>query len=138
EGMTVSPRRSEATVGALLRNTHAVVATPTAASTISVVRCFMFMMLLRLALGRRIRWPLWQRPPRPAQAECKRDEPDRHRHDAHIESGDQVFEIIDVAAQRKLHVTQLGADREQLGAEAFDGFRLLGRQHIVGTLGGLR
>src|SRR5262249_17331712 len=131
EGTTVSPRRSDATVGALVCKTQAVTPMLTAASTASVVRCFVFIMLLRLGLRCRVRWLLRQRPPRPAHSKGDRDDPDRDRHDADIKRRHEVLEIVDIATQRKLHVAQLRTDGEQLGAEALDGFRLLGRQHLV-------
>src|ERR1700690_1666821 len=95
EGTTLSPRRSDATVGALLRNTQAVAATLIAASTARAARCFGFMMFLRSGLRRGVVRLLRQRPPRPAQTEAERDEPDRHREDADIEGGDPVLEIVD-------------------------------------------
>src|SRR5258708_33963873 len=85
EGTTVSPRRSDATVGALVCNTQAVAPMLIAASTASVVRCFAFMMLLRLGLRRRrVRWLLRQRTPRPAHSKGHHDTPDRHRPDADV------------------------------------------------------
>src|SRR5258705_5847881 len=93
EGTTVSPRRSDATVGALVCNTQAVSPTLIAASTASVVRCFAFMMLLRLGLRRLVRWLLRQRTPRPAHSKGDHDGPDRHRHDADVERRHEVLEI---------------------------------------------
>src|SRR5712671_4779807 len=131
EGTTVSPRRSDAIVGAPVRRTQAVAAMLTAASTASVVRCFAFMMLLRLALRRRVRWLLRQRPPRPAHPKGDCDDSDRDGHDTDVERRHEILEIVDITAQRKLHVAQLRTDGKQLGAEALDGFRLLGRQHLI-------
>src|SRR5262249_60795017 len=105
EGMTLSPRRSDAPVGALVRKTQPVVMMLMAATAASVVRCFGFMTLLRLGLRRGIYRPFRQGAPRSAYSEGERDHSDRHRHDAHIEHRNQVFEIVDVAVQRKLHVT---------------------------------
>src|SRR5215470_6875488 len=104
EGTTVSPRRSDATVGALVCKTQAVTPMLTAASTASVVRCFAFMMLLRLGLRRRVRWLLRQRPSRPAHSKGDHDDPNRHRHSADVKRSHQVLEIVDIAIQRELHV----------------------------------
>src|SRR5262249_17436260 len=138
EGTTVSPRRSDAMVGALVRRTQAVAATLTAASTASVVRCFVFILLLRLRLGRGVRWLLRQRPPRPAYSEGERDDANRDRHDADVERRHQVLEVVDITIECELYVAQLRTDREHLAAEAFDGLALLGREHIVGAFRRLR
>src|SRR5437660_460918 len=91
EGITVSPRRSDPTVGALARNTQAVSPTLIAASAASVVRCFAFMMLLRLGLRRLVRWLLRQRPSRPPHAKGDHDDSDRDRHGADVERGHEVL-----------------------------------------------
>src|SRR3984957_7652433 len=70
------------------------------------------------------------RPPRPAHCEQQRDDRDEERHHADIHRRDPVLEVVDVAAQCELHVAQLGADGQQLGAEPVDPLDLLRREPV--------
>src|SRR5512146_1782614 len=72
---------------------------------------------------RRARLPL--APPHAQDAEADRREPDEDRHERDIEEFRPGLEAVDILAQRELHLAQLAADLDHVGAEIVERLLLL-------------
>src|SRR6185437_5907530 len=82
-------------------------------------------------LRRRARLPL--APPHAQDAEADRRQADKDRHQRDIEELRPSLQPVDVLAQRELHLAQLAADLDHVGAEIVERLLLLRRQRDART-----